>query len=141
MGWIWAVARCPRWIRQCHPHVDPVDDVHVDRPHRRYLVRLRLGNPTARNAFPVDLPLSAARSAAFSEITPADSCHLAFSLARLPHHDRGRPDQTARRSMLAGSHLHVFPLRNAADPESDQPLSSFCAALVAEIRDGLESFR
>src|SRR4029077_16967345 len=98
-------------------------------------------NPTARDRFLGDLSLSGSRSAAFSEITPADSCDLAFSLARLPHHDRGRPDQTARRFMLAGSHLHVLPLRNAADPESDQPLSSFCAALVAEIRDGLESFR
>ena len=40
--------------------------------------------------------------------------------------------------MLARSHLPLLSLRNATDPESDQPLSALRAALVSQIRDGLE---
>ena len=90
--------------------------------------------------FLVDLSLSVARWPAISQMPAADSRDLAFSLARFSHHDRRRPDQTARRSMLARSHLPLLSLRNAADPEPDQPLSAFRAALVPQIRNGLEPF-
>src|SRR5206468_1391101 len=49
----------------------------------------------------------------------------------LPHHGRRRIDQTAGRPVLARPDLHVLSLRNSADPESDQPLSALCAALVS----------
>src|SRR5437870_454418 len=71
----------------------------------------------------------------------ADPRFLAFSLARVSHHDWCRADQAARRLLLARSNLPLLSLRNAADPQSDQSLSAFFTALVAQVGDGLEPLR
>ena len=45
---------------------DSLGNVHVDRSHRPDLVRLRVGNPAARDGIPIDLSLPTARWPAFS---------------------------------------------------------------------------
>src|SRR5262249_10505348 len=133
LGWLRAVARCSVRVRERNPANGPMGDVHVDRSHRPNLVRLRLGNPAARDGIPIDLSLPAAPWPALSQLEAADPGDLAFSLARLSHHVRRRPDQIARRPLLARSHMSLLPLRNAAHSEPDQPLSAFCPALVSQI--------
>ena len=49
-------------------------------------------------------------AAAFPEVQAADSGDLAFSLARFSHHVWRRPDQIARRSLLARSHMSLLSL-------------------------------
>src|SRR5205814_6524082 len=80
------VARRARWIRERDPAHGALGDVHVDRPHRPDLVRLRLGNPTPRNRFPVNFSLSAYRRAAISNMRPTDPGHLAVPLAGISDH-------------------------------------------------------
>src|SRR5438477_258405 len=59
-------------------------------------------------------------------LTPAnDSGYLAFPLAWISDHDWRRPDQTARRPVLARSYLPLLSLRDATHPQSDQSLSAF----------------
>ena len=43
--------------------------------------------------------------------------------------------------MLAGFNLSLISLRDTADPEPRQPLSSLRAALVSQIRGDMEPFR
>src|SRR6266487_256997 len=143
LGFVYAVAflvaHC--FVRLCQrgrSH-DSLGDVHVDRPRRPNLVRLRLGNPAAGNRVFVDLSLPVARWPPVSEMPAAVARYLAFSLARFSHHDRRRLDQTARRPMLGRSHLPLLSLRNPANSESDQSLFAFRSALVSQIRDRLES--
>ena len=62
-------------LRQRHPARSPVGDLHVDRPRRPDLVRLRLGDSTARDRFSGDFSLPAARSDALSE-TPAATARV-----------------------------------------------------------------
>ncbi len=134
------VADRSRRLRERDPPGAALDHLHVDRSYRQHLVRLRLGDPTARDRIPVDLSLPVDRSAAISKIASADFGVLAFSLAWLSDHGRRRADQIARRRLLARSDLHVLPLRNAADPEPDQPLSAFLAALVSQTRSAWNHF-
>src|SRR5439155_18183686 len=141
LGWSCALPRRSRRLRECNPSRDSLDNVHVDRPHRPDLVRLRLGNPAARDWIPLDLSLSAHRRPSLSKIPPAAPGHLAFSLARISDHGGRRPDQNARRHMLARSHLSLLSLRNPAHPEPDQPLPAFRADVVPQGGDGLEPFR
>src|SRR6266568_678614 len=140
MGRLRFVAHC--FVRLCQrgrSH-DSLGDVHVDRPRRPNLVRLRLGNPAAGNRVLVDLSLPVARWPPVSEMPAAVARHLAFSLARFSHHDRRRLDQTARRPMLGGSHLPLLSLRNPANSESDQSLFAFRSALVSQIRTAWNHF-
>ena len=133
-----AVAR--RHGRVCERNLTyaSLDDVHVDRAHRSDLVRLRLGDSTARNWFPIYLSLSTDRWSTLSKEAAVDPGYLALSMARISYHDRRRLDQTPRRPVLARSHVSLLSLRNAADPEPDQPVSAFFSALAAEMRDGME---
>src|SRR5262245_31573101 len=62
-------------------------------------------------------------------------------MAWVSHHGRRGSDQIARRSVLARLNLPLLSLRDTADTESRQSLSSFCAAVVPQIRDGMEPFR
>lgn len=80
---------------------DSLGDVHVDCPHWPNLVRLRLGDSTARDRVFVDLSLPIDRWAPIPEMPSADPRVLAFSLARVSHHDRRRSNQIARRLLLA----------------------------------------
>ena len=47
LGWIRAVARGSRRVRERNSADGPLGDVHVDRSHRQDLVWLWVGNPTA----------------------------------------------------------------------------------------------
>src|SRR5438045_7376469 len=104
-------------------------NVHVDCSDRPNLVRLRLGNPATRVGLLSDLSLSTARWPALPHVQAADTGDLAFSVARFSHHVWRRPDQIARRPLLAQSHLSLLSLSNAAYPEPDQQISAFCPAL------------
>src|SRR5437764_13582925 len=88
----------------------------------------------------VDFSLPTARSASVSKIAPTDFGVLAFSLAGISNHGRRGLDQIARGRLLARPDLHVLPLRNPADPESDQPVPSFSAAVVSQAGGNLEPF-
>src|SRR4029077_2098651 len=127
-------------LREFNSDGAALDHLHVDRSHREYLVWLRLGDPAARDWISLDFSLPVGRSAAVSEIASADFGLLAFSLAWLSNHGRRGLDQAPRRRLLARSHLHVLPLLKPADPESDQPLSAFPAAMVPQTRSALEPF-
>src|SRR5205814_2915233 len=140
LGWVRSLPGCPCRLCQCHPARHSLGDVHVHHSRRANLVRLWLGDATARDRVSCDLSLSVTRWSPIPEMPAAAAGDLAFSLARFSHHDWCRPDQTTRRSMLARSDLPVLSLRNAADPESDQPVPAFRTALVPQIRHGLESF-
>ena len=99
----------------------------VDRQRRAALVRLRLGDPAARDRLPRHLPLPAARRPSVSAPRAAARGDLAVSLAHLSHHARRGADQAARRPVLARPDLPRLPLRDAADPESAElvaPLSA-----------------
>lgn len=52
MDWIWSFLRRNRRIRQRNSPDDFVGAVHVFRPPRPGVVRLRLGVPTPRDRFP-----------------------------------------------------------------------------------------
>ena len=140
LDWLWSLAGCPWRIRKCNSPRHSLGHVHVHHSRRANLVWLRLGDAITRNRVSLHFPLSVARWSAISEMPAANSGDLAISLARLSHHDWRRPDQAARRSLLARSYLPLLSLRNTTNPESAQPLSAFCAALVPQIRYGLESF-
>src|SRR5207253_11331422 len=82
--------------------------VHVDRSHRPDLVRLRLGDSTARDRLLIYLSLPITRWAAVSKETATDSGDLAFPLAWVSDHDRRRPHQTDRKSTrLNSSHVAI----------------------------------
>src|SRR5207244_4236205 len=102
-----------------HSARDPLGNVHVHHSRRANLVRLWLGDATARDRLPLDLSLSVTRCPPISEMPAAAAGNLAVPLARLSHHDWRRPDQTTWRSLLARSYLSLLSLRDAADPESD----------------------
>src|SRR5439155_18710471 len=108
-------------------------DVHVDRSYRPNLVRLRLGDPAPRDWIPVHLSLPAVGWSTVPQIPSAHSRHLALSLVGVSDHGWRRSDLVARRSMLARSHLSLLSRRDAANPEPNQSLSAFCAALVSQI--------
>src|SRR5262249_45179155 len=129
LGRLRAVARRFWWLRERNPTRGALGHVHVDRSHRPDLVRIRLGNPATGDRFPVDLPMSVARRAAVPEVQAAHSGHLAFSLARFSHHDWCGSDQIARGPLLARSHLPLLSLRDAANPQPDQPVPAFFASL------------
>src|SRR5262249_36007546 len=133
LDWRRSLTGCSWRIRQCNSPRHSLGHVHVDHSRRANLVRLRLGDAIPRDRLSFNFPLSFARSAAISKVPATDHGALAISLARLPHYDRCRPDQAAGRSLLARSHLPLLPLRDAADPESNQPVSAFRAALVPQI--------
>ena len=141
MGRICTLACRSCWLRKRDPPLHSLGDVHVDRTHRPDLVRLRLGDSTARDRLFVDLSLSVDRWASVPQMQAADSRYLAFSLAWVSHHDRRGSDQIARRPVLARSNLSLLSLRDTADPESRQSLPSLCAPLVSQIRNGMELFR
>src|SRR6478672_9156842 len=101
LGWVRAVARCPRRVRERNPAGGPLGDVHVDRSHRPDLVWLRLGNSAARDGILIDFSLPTARWPALSQVQASDPGDLAFSVARFPHHVWSWPDQIARRPLLA----------------------------------------
>src|SRR5438874_4777183 len=132
LGWLCSLARSARWLCKCHPARDSLGDVHVHHSRRANLVRLWLGDATARDRFSLDFSLSVARWSPISEMPAAAAGDLAFSLARFSHHDRCRFDKVAWRSLLARSDLPVLSLRNAAHPESDELVSAFRAALVPQ---------
>ena len=72
--------------------------LHLHRPRRAGLVRLRLGNPDVGDRLSLHLPLPAARCAALSSARPPPIAdHLALSLADRAHHARLGADQAARR--------------------------------------------
>src|SRR5438874_6760465 len=96
LGWLCSLARSARWLCQCHPARDSLGDVHVHRSRRANLVRLWLGDTTARDRVPFDLSLSVARWSSIPEMSSATAGHLAFSVARFSHYDWCRSDQTAR---------------------------------------------
>src|SRR6266550_3370582 len=113
------LAHCPWRFRQRDSARHSLGDVHVHHSRRANLVRLRLGDATARDRVPLDLSLSVARWSPIPEMPSAAARDLAFSLARFSNHDWCRPDQATGRSMLARSYLSLLSLRNAADPKSD----------------------
>src|SRR6266542_3775246 len=84
------------WLRKRDHPLHSLGDVHVDRSHRPDLVRLRLGDSTARDRLLVDLSLPVTRWAAISKEPATDPGDLAFSMARVSHHDWRRPYQVAR---------------------------------------------
>jgi hypothetical protein len=67
------------------------------------------------------------------EIQLLETGFLSIFLCPLLDHDWGRFNQIARRSMLARSHVPLLSLRNAANPEPDQPVFPFFVALAVEI--------
>src|SRR5207245_5630670 len=69
------------WLRKCDPPLHSLGDVHVDRPHRPDLVRLRLGDSAARDRFLICFSLPLAGWATISKEPATDSGDLAFSLA------------------------------------------------------------
>src|SRR5205814_2345455 len=101
LGWFWSVACSSVRLRQCHSARHTLGDVHVHHSRRANLVRVRLGNATARDWVPVDLSLPVARWSSVSEMPAAAPGDLAFSLAWSSHHDWCWPYHVARRSMLA----------------------------------------
>src|SRR5207237_5042582 len=105
------------------------------------LVRLRLGNPAPGDRFPVNFSLSAYRRAAIPKMPPTDPGHLAVPLVGISDHVWRRSHQDARRLLLARSDLHVLSLRNAAHPESDQPIPAFRAPVVSQTGNALEPLR
>src|SRR6266705_3737403 len=133
MDRICAVTRYSCRLCQRHSPRGSLGDVHVDRSHRPDLVRLWLGNSAARDGILIDLSLSTPRWPTLSQVQAADPGDLAFSVARFSHHVWRRPDQIARRPLLARSHLSLLSLRNAADPKPGQSIPAFCPALVPQI--------
>src|SRR5207244_1118812 len=81
-----AFACCFCRVRKCDHPRHSLGDVHVDRSHRADLVRLRLGDSTARDWLSLDLSLSTARWTAVSKVQAAHPGLLAFSLARVSPH-------------------------------------------------------
>src|SRR5262245_5790268 len=126
-------------VRERAPHGSAVGALHVLRPRRAGLERLRLGDPAARDRLPRNLPLPPARRAPVPAAAAAARDHLAAALADLPDHAGSWPDQAARRSLLAAAHVPLLPLRDPADPEPAQPHAAFHAPVVPPRRRPLQS--
>src|SRR6266699_6918663 len=126
------LVRRRRRLRERRRDGRALDALHVVRPRRAGLVRLRLGNPTARNRVSGDLPLPAARWPSVSETRAAAGDALVVSLAGLSHHARRSAHQTSRGHRLARSDRALLSLRNPTDPQSFEPLVSLLAALEFE---------
>src|SRR5262249_2891450 len=95
---------------QCLADGSALGALHVVRPCGPGLVRVRLGNSTARNGVPGHLSVPVAGWPAFFQAATPGSHHLAFSLVDLPHHARRRADQNPRRLLLARFDLPLLPL-------------------------------
>src|SRR5207248_10545912 len=96
MDWSRLVSGCASRLRQRYSPWRPLGDVHSNRARWTDLVRLWLGDSTARDRLFVDLPLSVDRWASVSQMQAADSRYLALSMAWVSHHDRRGSDQIAR---------------------------------------------
>src|SRR5262249_48113558 len=107
----------------------PMGALHVLRPRRAGLVRLRLGDPAPRDRFPCHLPRSAPRPASLPEAPAAATDRLAAAMAHLPDHAGCGLDQAARRPVLAAAHVSLLPLRDATDSEPAQPHAALHAPL------------
>src|SRR5262249_61194928 len=86
---------------------------------------------------PGPLPLPPPRPPPVPPPAAAGRRPLALSLAHLPHHARGGPDQAPRGPLLARPHLPLLALRDAADPESAQPPAALRASLVPPAPPGV----
>ena len=87
------------------------------------LLRLRLGDPAARDGLPRDLPRAARAPRPFARGSDPPS-PLVISLLRwliVPPDARRRAHQAARRSVLARPHLPRLPLRDAARTRTRSP--------------------
>src|SRR5207247_10204162 len=104
---------------------------HVARSRRAGLVRLRVGDPAARERLPRDLPGAALRPAPVPTPRAADRGDLPVPLARVPDHARRGLDQDSRRLQLARSNRALLPLRDPADPQSAEPRAPLPAARAA----------
>lgn len=113
-----AVGGRDRGLRQRAGDARAVGDLRVVRARRPAVVRVRLGDPAARDRVPRGVPRAAARSAAarVAATTPGDD--PAVPVARVPDHARRRADQAARRSVLARAVVPRHALRDAAAAES-----------------------
>src|SRR4029077_16595092 len=127
-----AVAPSPPRLPQCDPAARAGGPLYVLRAHRSGLVRLWLGDPAPRDRLPDRLPLPALRPAALSAPAAPGPGHLAVPLAGLPDHAGRGSDQDPRRRVLARPDLSLLPLRDAADPESAEPLPAFHAQVVPQ---------
>src|SRR5262249_45659432 len=108
--------------------------LYVFRPYRPGVVRLRLGDSTARNRLPGDFPLPAPRWASLSKTRATSRRALVVPVADLPHlAPRGAP-QPSRRRPFARPYRSLLSFRDSADSQSFEPLVSFSAALDFEGR-------
>src|SRR5882757_11449447 len=87
------------------------------------VLRIRLGNNAGRNGFPGNFSWLIRHAAAGHR-------DVANRVGAFPHNVRCWHDQSARRPVLARSHLPFLSLRNAAAAEPAELVSASCAALV-----------
>src|SRR5439155_19374916 len=131
----------PRRLRERDPPRRALGALSLLRPCRAGLVRVRLGDPAPRDRLSRDLPRPAPRPTPVSPPPSPDRGPVALSLARLPHHGRRGAHQVARGPVLAGPHVPLLALRDAAHPEYAQLAASLHAALVPSRGRAVQSLR
>src|SRR5579864_8264940 len=114
--------------------VSALDPVSVDSQHRSDLLRVWMGVPASRGR------LSRHLSGA-GHHRPAHRRDLDVSLVAVSGGVWSRPDQAARRSLLARSHLPQLPPRDPADAESTQLVLPPSAEAAAQGRSCRQSRR
>src|SRR5687767_1481279 len=103
-----ALARGHGRLRERADHARALDSLHLHRQCGAALVRVRMGDATARDRHARRLPLPAPRWPALLATTSTGRNHLAVSLAHLSDHDWRGPDQAAWRRLLARPHVPLL---------------------------------